>query len=99
MAVSFRAGHRDLFAEHGFAAPSTREISDRLGFTRAALCYHFRTKDDLLDTLLAPVIASLGALVSDATPRPSTSARRQVLAGTPLAAACGALGIPAASHP
>lgn len=69
----------DLFAEHGFAATSTREISDRLGFTKAALYYHFRTKDDLLDALLSPVMASFSELVSGASPRPSTSARRQVL--------------------
>jgi AcrR family transcriptional regulator len=71
----------ELFAEQGFAATSTREISDRLGFTKAALYYHFRTKDELLDALLAPAISDLDALVGQAPARPSTSARRQLLAG------------------
>ena len=41
----------DLFAEKGFAQTATRELAERLGFTKAALYYHFRTKDDLLAAL------------------------------------------------
>jgi AcrR family transcriptional regulator len=53
----------ELFTVQGFAATSTRELSDRLGFTKAALYYHFRTKDDLLQALVEPVVAQLAALV------------------------------------
>src|SRR5262245_44199063 len=42
----------ELIAEKGFAATTTRELSERLGFTKAALYYHFRTKDDLLVALV-----------------------------------------------
>lgn len=69
-----------LIADRGFAATSTREISESLGFTKAALYYHFRTKDDLLEALLAPALASLQDLLDGATRGPSRAARRQVIA-------------------
>jgi AcrR family transcriptional regulator len=53
----------ELFTAQGFAATSTRELSERLGFTKAALYYHFRTKDELLHALVEPVVAQLAALV------------------------------------
>ena len=69
-----------LFAEHGFAGTSTREISERLGFTKAALYYHFRTKDDLLAAIVTPVLDDLARLVSSAAPGSSATVRRAVLA-------------------
>jgi Transcriptional regulator len=71
----------ELFVEQGFAATSTRELSERLGFTKAALYYHFRTKEDLLAALVAPVLDELARLVGGATTQPSAAARRAVLAG------------------
>jgi len=73
----------ELFGERGFAATSTREVSERLGFTKAALYYHFRTKDDLLEALVAPVLDELEALVghaAQAAPQ-SPAARRDLLLG------------------
>jgi AcrR family transcriptional regulator len=69
-----------LFAERGFAETSTRELSERLGFTKAALYYHFRTKDDLLGALIQPVLEQLTALITQTPLRSSAAARRQVLA-------------------
>ncbi len=40
-----------LFTEKGFDATSLQEIADRLGFTKAAIYYHFRSKDDILMAL------------------------------------------------
>jgi AcrR family transcriptional regulator len=49
----------ELFAEHGYEKTSLREIADRLGVTKAALYYHFRTKEDILagivDSMSAPI--------------------------------------------
>jgi AcrR family transcriptional regulator len=70
----------ELFAERGFAATSTRELSERLGFTKAALYYYFRTKDDLLAALIQPVLDQLTALISQTPIRASAAARREVLA-------------------
>jgi AcrR family transcriptional regulator len=70
----------ELIAEKGFAGTSTRELSERLGFTKAALYYHFRTKDDLLEALIAPGLDDLAALVGGVPTRTSAAARRQLLA-------------------
>lgn len=71
----------ELIGEQGFAGTSTREVCERMGFTKAALYYHFRTKDDLLEALVAPVLDDLAALVDGAEPSPAPSARRAVLVG------------------
>ena len=44
----------ELFTEQGYEGTSLREIADRLGFTKAALYYHFRSKDEILVALLEP---------------------------------------------
>ncbi len=41
----------DLFTEQGFDGTSLREIAERLGVTKAALYYHFASKDDILMAL------------------------------------------------
>jgi len=38
----------ELFTEQGFDKTSLREIADRLGFTKAAIYYHFASKEDIL---------------------------------------------------
>jgi AcrR family transcriptional regulator len=38
----------DLFTERGFDRTSLREIAERLGVTKAALYYHFASKEDIL---------------------------------------------------
>jgi AcrR family transcriptional regulator len=70
----------ELFAERGFAATSTRELSERLGFTKAALYYYFRTKDDLLAALIQPGLEQLTTLITQTPVRASAAARREVLA-------------------
>lgn len=41
----------DLFTERGYDKTSLREIADELGFTKAALYYHFERKEDILFAL------------------------------------------------
>ncbi|MEU2673456.1 helix-turn-helix domain-containing protein [Streptomyces sp. NPDC007164] len=38
----------ELFAEQGYEKTSLREIAERLEVTKAALYYHFKTKEDIL---------------------------------------------------
>ena len=71
----------ELFATQGFAATSTRELSERLGFTKAALYYYFRTKDELLTALLEPSLDELARLVEGVTSSPTPAGRRELLAG------------------
>jgi AcrR family transcriptional regulator len=41
----------DLFIEKGYDKSSLREIAEQLGVTKAALYYHFRSKQDILMAL------------------------------------------------
>jgi AcrR family transcriptional regulator len=41
----------DLFIEKGFDKTSLREIAEQLGVTKAALYYHFASKEDILRAL------------------------------------------------
>ncbi len=41
----------DLFTEKGFDKTSLREIADELGFSKAAIYYHFASKDEILMAL------------------------------------------------
>jgi AcrR family transcriptional regulator len=45
----------DLFTEQGFDKTSLREVAERVGVTKAALYYHFRSKEDLLSSLIERV--------------------------------------------
>lgn len=53
-----------LFTEAGYDKTSLREISDELGVTKAALYYHFKSKDDILRALLEPVIEQQRQLIA-----------------------------------
>ncbi len=44
------------FVEFGYDGTSLREIAEDLGFTKAALYYHFPSKADILQELLAPMV-------------------------------------------
>ena len=70
----------ELIAEKGFAATSTRELSERLGFSKAALYYHFRTKEELLVALIEPGIQQFRDLL-DRTTSTGRAGRRELLDG------------------
>lgn len=71
----------ELFAAQGFAATTTRELSERLGFTKAALYYHFHSKDDLLQALVEPVLVELNGVLDGLATWPVDDAvRASVLA-------------------
>jgi AcrR family transcriptional regulator len=56
----------ELFAENGFEQTSLRQIAERLDITKAALYYHFPSKDELLAELARPMIEELEAYVAGA---------------------------------
>ncbi|KAA9157104.1 TetR/AcrR family transcriptional regulator [Amycolatopsis acidicola] len=49
----------ELFVEQGYEKTSLREIAERLDVTKAALYYHFRTKEDIVASLLDDLAESL----------------------------------------
>ncbi len=70
----------ELFAEHGYGATSMRQIAEQLGITKAALYYHFDSKEDIVHALLADVerqVRDLADWADDQEPRPDLA--REVL--------------------
>ena len=53
----------ELFAEQGYEKTSLREIAERLGVTKAALYYHFRTKEDIVGSLFDDVMAQIDEII------------------------------------
>jgi AcrR family transcriptional regulator len=53
----------ELFMSQGYDRTSLREISDRLGFSKAALYYHFKAKEDILEALAGDVLSDLERLM------------------------------------
>ncbi|MBO0873918.1 MAG: TetR/AcrR family transcriptional regulator [Pseudonocardia sp.] len=47
---------RELFAEKGVQRTSLQEIADRLGITKPALYYHFSSRDELVRSIVQPLI-------------------------------------------
>ncbi len=54
----------ELFTEQGYEATSLREIAERLGVTKAALYYHFKTKEDILTSLIETRIGAMDELIA-----------------------------------
>lgn len=54
-----------LFAEQGYDKTSLREIAEQVGVTKAALYYHFPSKEQILAALLEPVAAMQNQLLDD----------------------------------
>jgi AcrR family transcriptional regulator len=60
--AEIRVAALDLFAERGVDATSLREIAERIGITKAALYYHYASKDALLADLVDPMFVELREL-------------------------------------
>ncbi|KAA0108393.1 TetR/AcrR family transcriptional regulator [Mycolicibacterium sp. P1-5] len=66
-----------LFIRHSFAGTSLQMIADELGFTKAAIYHHFRTREQLLTAILEPIIDKLSAVVDDAEKQRGIHARAE----------------------
>jgi AcrR family transcriptional regulator len=69
----------ELFAEHGYDKTSLREIAERLDVTKAALYYHFNTKEDIVVSLFDDLLAGIDEIVTWGTDQPQTVETRQEL--------------------
>ncbi|SDT70439.1 TetR/AcrR family transcriptional regulator [Jiangella sp. DSM 45060] len=56
----------DLFSRQGYERSTLREIADALGITKAAVYYHYRTKVEILDDLLRPMVDGEDWIIADA---------------------------------
>ena len=52
----------ELFAEQGYEKTSLREIAERLGVTKAALYYHFKSKEDIVHSFTDDYFAEIDDL-------------------------------------
>jgi len=66
----------ELFAEQGYGKTSLREISERLGVTKAAVYYHFKTKEEILVSLIEDFLAQVDDVVDWAQSQPAGVATR-----------------------
>jgi AcrR family transcriptional regulator len=70
----------ELFAEQGYDKTSLREIAERLDVTKAALYYHFKSKEDIVRSLVEDYFGQIDALIAWAKTQPRTTAtRREIL--------------------
>jgi AcrR family transcriptional regulator len=66
-----------LFNENGYEATSLREIADAIGVTKAALYYHFKTKEEIVTSLVDDRIQTLDTLFTWGLTLPRTSEGRR----------------------
>jgi AcrR family transcriptional regulator len=65
-----------LFAEQGYEKTSLREIAERLGVTKAALYYYFKSKEDIVRSLVEDYMAQIDELIAWGKTRPSSAETR-----------------------
>ena len=71
----------ELFAEQGYEKTSLREIAERLGVTKAALYYHFKSKEDIVRSFTEDYRAELDTVIAwGASQPPSPESRAEILA-------------------
>ena len=66
----------ELFAEQGYEKTSLREIAERLGVTKAALYYHFKSKEDIVRSFVEDYRAELEQVIAWGASQPRTPETR-----------------------
>jgi AcrR family transcriptional regulator len=66
----------ELFTEHGYEGTSLREIAERLDVTKAALYYHFKSKEDIVRSLVEDYYGQMDALIAWGRDQPRTAGLR-----------------------
>ena len=66
-----------LFTRHSFAGTSLQMIAAELGFTKAAIYHHFRTREQLLAAVLEPMLDELRTVVESAETRRTPHAKAE----------------------
>lgn len=65
------------FIEKGYDKTSLREVAEELGVTKAALYYHFPTKEDIVSSLVEERIAAVEELINWARRQPDRELMRR----------------------
>jgi AcrR family transcriptional regulator len=69
----------DLFSRYSFAGTSLQLIADELGLTKAAIYYHFRTREQLLLALMKPIFSEIAEVVDAAEHKRGARARTETM--------------------
>ncbi|MER6126754.1 helix-turn-helix domain-containing protein [Streptomyces sp. NPDC001795] len=70
----------ELFAEQGYEKTSLREIAERLEVTKAALYYHFKTKEEILVSIFEDLSRPIDELIQWGKSQPhSLETKQEVL--------------------
>lgn len=69
----------ELFAARSYRAASMRLIAEEVGITKASLYHHFRSKQEILEELLTPLLDQLDAVLTRAAGERGLAARRRQL--------------------
>ncbi|MDG4823044.1 helix-turn-helix domain containing protein [Asanoa sp. WMMD1127] len=69
----------ELFTENGYEKTSLREIAERLGVTKAALYYHFKSKEEIVSSFAQDRLERLNEIITWAETQPPGPERRQEL--------------------
>ncbi|MET8580526.1 TetR/AcrR family transcriptional regulator [Streptomyces collinus] len=80
----------ELFAEQGYEKTSLREIAERLDVTKAALYYHFKTKEEIIVSLFEDLTQPIEDLIEWGRSQPPTLETKQDLVRRYSEALCGA---------
>ncbi|MEU1402669.1 TetR/AcrR family transcriptional regulator [Streptomyces sp. NPDC005728] len=67
----------ELFAEQGYEKTSLREIAERLDVTKAALYYHFKTKEEIIVSLFEDLTQPIEDLIEWGRSQPHTLETKQ----------------------
>ncbi|HTX86415.1 MAG TPA: TetR/AcrR family transcriptional regulator [Streptosporangiaceae bacterium] len=65
-----------LFAEQGYEQTSLREIAERLGVTKAALYYYYKSKEDIVRDLVEDYMAQIDQLIAWGKDQPRSAQTR-----------------------
>src|SRR5215211_3651778 len=68
-----------LVSRHGFAGTTLQMIADELGFTKAAIYYHFRTREQLLVAVMDPIFHQIRDAVESAETQRTARAQKEAL--------------------
>ncbi|MEQ0563530.1 TetR/AcrR family transcriptional regulator [Amycolatopsis sp. NEAU-NG30] len=69
---------RDLFTSQGVQRTSLQDIADRLGITKPALYYHFPSRDDLVRSIVQPMLEDGEKFLLDRQARPDAPVRELI---------------------
>lgn len=70
----------EMFAERGYDGTSLREIAERLGITKAAVYYHYKTKEEIVGSLFDEFLLGVDEIVEWAQDEgPGAETRAEVL--------------------